>query len=59
MPATEGGGKSIRMMNWLADLSSQYKQVHCVYLHSGKIAQSAMNNLPENILFLPGQKAIV
>lgn len=53
MPATEGGGKSIRMMNWLADLSSQYKQVHCVYLHSGKIAQSAMVNLPENILFLP------
>ena len=53
MPDTEGGGKSIRMMNWLAYLSSHYKLVYCVYFYSGKIVPRAMDNLPENILFIP------
>ncbi len=48
-PAIEGGGKSIRMMNWLAHLSSQYDQVHCIYFYSSSALKNNKDRLPGNV----------
>lgn len=52
LPALEGGGKSIRLMNWLVSLSSQYDEVYCIYFYSGSVPIRP-DRLPGKVVFKP------
>lgn len=53
IPSLEGGGKSIRMMNWLSHLSVQYNQVYCIYFYTSRETESGPDRFPENVVFVP------